>query len=139
MCEKKNLKIKITRKEELQKIIDDAENEILSLEIPIEIEEIEETIKSAADYEYWRGHSRFWINLFTGKLLPSNGRCGKTDYWVLLSHCEMDSSKERNLRIVRCWQQKPIIERGEVTHFRKVNEMEKRYTYDWQVIEWIIL
>ena len=136
MCEKKNLKIKITRKEELQKIIDDAENEILSLEIPIEIEEIEETIKSASDYEYWRGKSSVLVEISTGKIYPV-----KFDFRVPgrhefgLCHTEMESSKEMNLRVVKFWEQKPIREHGEVTHFRKVNEVEKRYTYDWQVIE----
>ena len=120
------------RKEELQRIIDDAQSELdqLAIEEPELLEELPEGIESASDYQYWKGRSLLGIDIEKGKFLNWN----EAKHTVNLSFCEMDSSQEMDLRIIRQWKQEPVIERGKVTHFRKMDVVEKRYTWDWELV-----
>jgi len=129
-------KKKLKSKEELQQIIADAEAELIELEEPV-IEDLTQEIESTSDYTYWEGNSKIIIDILNGEFHPINSINKNLSrmYEIELSHAEMESSKEMNLRIVRYWKQEPVVERGEVTHFRRVDIVEKRYNWNWELID----
>ena len=121
----------LERQEELEKIIAEAKEELFAIqdrEMAAELQdEIENDIKGADDYEYWKGKSEHLIDIDNAERLPINAKKSSRMYLIKLSYCEMERSYERNIMIVRHWKNEPVKEKGVVTHFQKVNFIEKKY------------